>query len=570
MPKSHRAPRRNSWQTPRLAEKQERSCFIISASAADPALVEFIAQGLRVCQPAAVGGRSTIEQELLTQPLRAELAQAVASLRPGDAIGPGDAVLVHCRGAALDTPSGSVGLVCALGSAGNERLPAPLTAEALKLHSQHLAIMAKQQAGKVVAEMGLTAHAESVQTRPAHRDAARGRVDQLIGAAVLPAVPDPAPLLSLLPAGIVVKLGPSGRAEEITRRIFAMSDRHNPPPRDGCYEVTIGMADRTRIAALVTWKPHKGPTPYPEIRGAVEHRLPAAVAQPRSTAVAPPYREVLLGGACVPHAFNPHDRAWMETLCDLAFTPHERGDAAARTSERLRAHGLDTVGWYQPYHEYAEQAWGIYIDARALDDLSCSISVALAASEYGCQDDRLAAILAFMLVYQHQLFHARVEAILSWSELQALRPKYRPYAAKVQVFVTGTDGALEEALANYWASTWVDAEIAAGQKLGRYSMAGARGIRGVIDVHLDLAPTGHRRWREASDIFKVLATQMVQARPTLGRFRMALPLDRLLLETVPFEFVEVLDLPLRFVDSGTISSALTSIPIDAPVDAQRT
>lgn len=553
----HPLRRRDSWQEYRIDQRQAPSCFVVCAPASDPALVELIATGLHVPIPRPVSAATAVDQALLAlaQPLLAELTKAVSCSGGFAGKNVGGCVLVFCHAAAVDHPAASVGLVCSLTETNPSWLPESARERARELLAQHRARVARSRACEVLTEIDLAGSrpdACAVRDSEGHSEPATVACNP-----PEPSRPDVASLLSVLLPGVVARVSDGNWLDGIGARISKIHDRQHPPPRDGLYQAVVALANPAEPAALVSWVPHRGTTPYSEVRGAVLHRVPAAFARPRSSALSNQAADLSRPGAFVLHAFEQHDSAWDEAFADFELATVDRPDVIKKVHEKLERCGLDAIGWYQPHHEYTADTWGIYIDAAGVDELACSISAGLSESQYG-RDDKLAALLAFMMVFQHQHFHAKVESVLTWLELQALRPKYRPYLQKVVAQVVHTDDALEEALATYWAWTWVLAETAANQTRGRHCQEGTHAIRSVAEKHFDRAPSGQRRWREGTswDLWSALATQMVTARVKVSFQAIPLPLEQLLRQPLQFECAEFKDVPCRFVGSGRVSSAL--------------
>lgn len=554
----HPLRRRDSWQEYRIDQRQAPSCFVVCAPASDPALVELIASGLHVPVPRRVSAATAVDQALLAlaQPLMAELTKAVSCSGGFAGKNVGESVLVFCHAVAVDHPAASVGLVCSLTEANPSWLPESARERARELLAQHRARVARSRACEVLNEIDLAGSrpdACAVKDSEGHSEAATVACNP-----PEPIRPDVASLLSVLLPGVVARVSDGNWLDGIGARISKIHDKQHPPPRDGLYQAVVALANPAEPAALVSWMPHRGTTPYSEVRGAVLHRVPAAFAQPRVGGLSTQAADLSRIGAFVLHVLDPQDASWEEAFADVELDLVDRADAVKKARGKLKRRGLDAIGWYQPHHEYTADTWGIYVDAAGLEELACSISEGLRASEFGWSDDGLAARLAFMLVFQHQHFHARVEAVLTWLEVQTLRPKYRPYLQRVFSQAGQTDNALEEALATYWAWTWIAAETSANQTKGRYSREGALAIRNVVEEHLEQAPLGQRRWREgaSNELWSALATQMVQARAKLGARAIPLPLEQLLRDPLPFECAEFKDVPFRFVGSGRISLAL--------------
>jgi hypothetical protein len=223
-------------------------------------------------------------------------------------------------------------------------------------------------------------------------------------------------------------------AAAITASGWAMS-------RDGTY---VGLAPipmgKERIA-LVTWSPSTCATSYPEVRWAVQRRLPRALLKPRLIQSSrpefgealQPWDEGVIGSQAVEEAdpFGIPDNLHLDDTDSRRRVDEVRRD--------LKAHGFEAIAWFQSYHVWNEETWGIYVDAPKLDALALSFLDDFRSRGIGgSQTD--AARLAFGLIYAHELFHARVEAALSWMEINAEQPRYLRYKRRVYETLRETSG----------------------------------------------------------------------------------------------------------------------------------
>ena len=143
----------------------------------------------------------------------------------------------------------------------------------------------------------------------------------------------------------------------------------------------------------------------------------------------------------------------LDALDDLQLDQSDFRNRVDDVRHDTKAYGFEAIAWFQPYHVWTEETWGIYFDARKLDDLALSfLDDFKSARVHGSHS--LAAPLAFGLTYAHELFHARVEAALSWLEINALQPRHLRYKQRVYDALRETPDWLEEALANWSAWDW--------------------------------------------------------------------------------------------------------------------
>ena len=254
---------------------------------------------------------------------------------------------------------------------------------------------------------------------------------------------------------------------------------------------------------------------------------------------------------------GPDDLA--QVLADLSFNQPDADARRERLQGDLKESGFEAIAWYQSHHVWADEIWGIYIDAAKLDDFAHSIFEELKFGR-GYVPFQLAAFLGFGLILEHELFHARVDAAASWLELTALKPRYRRYGSQVYDALRGTSDWFEEALANWSSWAWFKSEPVQ-QHLGGVRRGASDQLRRAVENTLDLSPPGYSDWRKGRDrsTWRVLATQLAQGRPMLRPPSVGLPLDNLLADPLPYDF-RTSDVPIRFVGRGIIADRLLSHP----------
>lgn len=560
------------WQPIRVEQVGGADCFAIDVAADDSDVGPFIASGhVDVARTDArpSGKNAPKLLELLgASSLDWRLAEALRTSGAFKANPDKDSLQVHCR-QAIALPGGRrIGLLCSLTQAPDaaQPLPADQMAAVQQAVALHQAMVARHTMDAVRIK---AAEAERLaQLSPDQRAALENVQARLPSPEPPPPVLNLTPLVADFPPGLVVNVtsdDPDVVERAAQRAIQQTPDDRNPPPRDGWFQVTVATANPKRLSAFLTWLPHRGLSSYPEVRAAAERRLPRAFLKPRLSGVRPPNID---GGVLdtaaddmVSVRFDPSGLDGLEDE-DFSFWIDDPRDVERATKKRLREHGFEAIAWYQPHHAYTEESWGIYIDAPKLDQLACSIAQDLLAGGLRRGRNALAAKLALMLVYRHELFHAKVEAALTWLELQALQPKFIAYQAKVYAPLKGTDGHLEEALANWAAWVWINLDGAMQQLTGQRTADELQLIERTIKTHLDAAPPGYRRWAEGrqTEIWRTLATQMAQGRPQLANPGIGLPIEPMLRENLPFDFSERLDVPCRFVGDGCIAASLLSAP----------
>ncbi|WP_140628362.1 hypothetical protein [Methylibium rhizosphaerae] len=368
-----------------------------------------------------------------------------------------------------------------------------------------------------------------------------------------------------LPQGLAVRIRTSWAPEVIHKKVeMAIRSGVNPsypPPRDARYRgwVTQGVNSGERIV-LVTWSPYRGLPGYPEVRAASKKCLARAFLQPRQSGLRPDVANshLVADGEVVVTArpFDPREPSWLKRLEEVRqFDFPKKQQAISRACEAFGQVGLASLGWYQPHHCFAEQAWGIYIHAGRLDAVVSAAAEELRQRGLAADADRQAARLVIGLAYERLLFHARVEAVLTWNELHSGQPRFLRYADTVYKPLRGTGECLEDVLAGYWAWTWFSSELILAALAGAISSEQRSAMGRLVEDWLDGSSIGQARWREGRgrEIWRLLATQAIQGRRVPAPTGGALPIESTLRDALPFDF-QPTDVPLHIVGQGVVAT----------------
>ena len=342
------------------------------------------------------------------------------------------------------------------------------------------------------------------------------------------------------------------------------------PSRDGSYAGIPAIRIRGKTFAVVTWEPHLGLPSYPEIRWAVQRRLPRSLRTPR---VMQPNRPEFDSGlrsmeettSVLGVTTDASDL--FEALDGLHLDDRDFRDRVDNVRKDAKDQGFEAIAWFQPYHVWTEETWGIYIDARKLDDFALSLLDDFRVQRVGGSWS-LAALLAFGLTYAHEMFHARVEAALSWLEINAQQPRHLRYKERVYQALRETPDWLEEALANWSAWNWFKAPGI--QSVVARMASNAEGLERVVEASLDLAPPGYQEWRlgHQPGTWRTFANQLSTGNPKIATIGIGLPLESTLTGPLPYDF-QPGDIPLRFVGPGDIADRLQSHPATFNVPPRR-
>jgi len=573
---SSRPLRLQSWIPPSFAWTTAPDVFCIDVPLSDPDVVEFISTGER---EVTVSGTKKIAMLVAAaigkETLRGQLEEAVwasAKLKPtGSCIKAGTKVVAHCHGVFL-LPDGKT--LCVL--VGRSKPVAPDAWISPSLKDGADALLLEHQAKIADFEEGIRRKKqanEELKERYRSDENFGAWGDAMVAIEELHHRPTVTvePLLTSLPRAAKFSQPTSGDTERLARAAMAAIAASGwPPSRDGNYASILPGAAGRRAQGLVSWVPHTGLPSYPEVRWAVQRRLPAALRKPRSeqmgnskfdTGTQPVEDSVQVQG------FDPTTNDLKDALDDLQL---DQGDFRNRVDDvrkEAKGQGFEAIAWFQPYHVWTEETWGIYFDARKLDDLALSfLDDFKSARVHGSHS--LAALLAFGLTYAHELFHARVEAALSWAEINAQQLRHLRYKERVYQALRETPDWLEEALANWSAWDWFKAPGI--QSVVARMASNAEGLDRVVEASLDLAPPGYQEWRlgHQPGTWRTFANQLSTGNPKSNPAGIGLPLESALTGPLPYDFRPA-DIPLRFVGPGVIADRLQTHPATFNVPPRR-
>lgn len=371
-----------------------------------------------------------------------------------------------------------------------------------------------------------------------------------------PQLPPASLLAHLLPRGVLVQAHTKDSiVQQRARR--ALSSCELTGSRDGTYTGLLPGRLHAGALGLVTWQPYEGPTSYPEIRASLNKRLPSAFLTPRQTDRGRPEAIPLAASASEPIA-NLSVEELERALADLRLNDVD-SESAERFKDNQAKHGFEAIAWYQSHHMWSDDTWGIYFDSAKLDLVAQSTSASLRTGGHFAPH-QFAALLAFGLVLEHEMFHARVDAAASWLEITTLRPRYRKYQSNVYQTAAGTSDWFEEAIANWCSWDWYKSD-AVQDICSKMYRGSTQQLDRVVELSLDLSPPGYRDWRTAAKLapWRILSSQLSSARALSVNTNFPLPLDGVLKGPFPFD-LRTEDVPIRFVGEGTIAHRLLSHP----------
>ena len=559
--------RLQSWIPPSFAWTTAPDVFFIDVPLGDPDIVEFMSTG--VCEIDFLGTKKTAQLMALLldeKSLRRQLREAVlvsAKLKPTDSrIYSETKVVAHCHGVFLLPDCKTLCVVV-----GRSKPVSPDTWISASLKAEADALLAEQQAKVAEFEKNIEIKKQANDTlkeryKSVENFGAWGEATIAIEELHHRPIVTVEPLLASLPRAAKFPQPKSADPEKLARAaIAAIAASGWPPSRDSNYSGILPGAAGRRSQGLVSWEPHTGLPSYPEVRWAVQKRLPAALRNPRIEQLGKPKFDTgtqPVQDSVQIHGFDPVSNDLKDVLDELQLDQSDYRNRVDDVRKDVKSQGFEAIAWFQPYHVWTEETWGIYFDARKLDDLALSfLDDFKSARVHGSHS--LAALLAFGLTYAHEMFHARVEAALSWAEINAQQPRQLRYMERVYHALRETPDWLEEALANWSAWNWFKAPGI--QSVVARMASNAEGLERVVEASLDLAPPGYQEWRlgHQPGTWRTFANQLSTGNPKITTAGIGLPLESSLTGPLPYDFQSG-DIPLRFVGPGVIADRLQSHP----------
>jgi len=567
-----RAIRLESWIPPSFAWTTEPEVFCIEVPINDSDLVEFVAMGVLDCSPshsskhksAAISTAALIALTNGRKSLCGQLGEAVwdrARLKPRVSwVKAGTKVVAHCYG--VFVLPGDKSLCVLVGrdppASANRWISEALKATADTLLAEHQDTMAAIDEEEAREKESWDALCERDPRMKDFCWRPQARFPPSLTAELL---------LPLLPRAVTFQFPASAKPDTIVVSALAQIAASNlAPSRAGTYSGICCGPFGKRGTAVVTWVPHTGLPSYPEVRWAVQKGLPATLRNPRVDTTARP-EPVALSDDKILVGFEPDATDLKNVFEDLTLDDSDFRSRVDDSKKASETEGFEAIAWFQPYHVWTEATWGIYFDARKLDDFALSLLDDFRARRVqGSQS--LAALLAFSLTYAHELFHARVEAVQSWHELNSRQPRHLRYKKNVYDALRQTPEWLEEALANWSAWEWFGSQEA--QALLATMSPDLERLEWVVEAALDLSPPGYRDWRLGREnvSWRTFTNQLSTGNPKGSSRRISLPLEGAVKGPLPFEFLQS-DIPLRFVGKGNIADRLQSHPATFNVPGRR-
>jgi hypothetical protein len=383
-----------------------------------------------------------------------------------------------------------------------------------------------------------------------------------------PEVPEPvlAALLDLQPPSVELPVAiwvpsPPKRPANLAAIREAIQTSRLRASRDGHYAAISATNNAGDQGAVIVWQPASDLPSFPELRAAAARTLPSAFQKPRNTHLEPPQIDVPVANESITPAdlsdiTNDINKDDVPALADWTFVPTP--ERAARGRDHMKRGGIEALGWYQPFHSWSDETWGIYLHTDRIHDFASALHEDLKRQRSG-HPQALAAFLAVALVYYHECFHAKLEAAATLLEVQARGGRFRRYARQVYSACAGQPCWLEEALANWWTLDALKHRLTNWEEQGLVRSRAA--VQRVLEGFLDFSPPGYSDWRQGDDpsTWRVLASEMVSGRPGGAVHGLPLPAENLLSGTPGFDWLPE-DVPTRFVGDGVFADRFFSAP----------
>jgi len=570
--------RLQSWIPPDFAWTISPDVFCIQVPARDPDVIEFISKGTH--EVTVSGTQSTVKmttfllgKEFLCGQLFAA-AWVPTKLKPiGPRIKSGTNVTAHCHGVFLLPDNNNLCIVVGRSKPvdSSSWISAAVKTKADALYREHQAKVAEFNENIEHKKQENEARKQRLQSDPNFGSWGGDEMIAMEEHHQRPVV-TAEPLLQSLPRAVTFNVQISSAHAKVERMAkAAIAGSGWLPSRDGTYTGIRVSSIGRNAQAIVTCEPHLGPPSYPEVRWAAQRRLPSAFASPRSEVPGRPEFEHQVqstGDSAQVELGSPGAWDFAEAFDGMEIFPFDFQERVKESRKDRKTHGFEAIAWYQPYHVWTEETWGIYFDAKKLDDLACSFIDDFRTNRVHGGSHSLAALLAFGLVYAHELFHAKVEATLSWQEINALQTRHRRYNKNVYQALRETPEWLEEALANWSAWDWYKSP-GIQTVISRMSSNGS-GLDRVVEASLDLSPPGYQEWRlgHQPGTWRTFANQLSTGKPKIAAPGIGLPIESVLTGPMPYDFLAS-DIPVRFAGNGIIADRLQSHPATFNVPQRR-
>jgi hypothetical protein len=384
--------------------------------------------------------------------------------------------------------------------------------------------------------------------------------EPLIGEPTFASIMDHRDFPLMLPNGLWIS-GEDGRIpydKDVNAAIEATKVR---APRDGVYQVFTAKDANGGVGALVTWEPAGTNVSFPEVRFAAHKMLPRAFNKPLRCEVTPPdYSNIkaddpniILADLTKITALNRHD---FLQISDLKFVQEQ--NVTDSVHESIKNASFEAFGWYQAFHVYSEEKWGIYLHSKRIQKLGTVLYEDLHKVKSGILP-AFAQLIAVLLVYYHEIFHARVEAAASYLEVMSQNSRYNRYNKNVYFKHKFTSLWLEEALANWYALDLIKSKFHDWAGFG-FNLGGNELIR-VIESYLDMSPEGYCRWRQGDDplVWRLFASEIARGKQGSNPCGKLIPIESILLDDGVFDW-RFIDVPVHFIGSSPIADLCFSTP----------
>jgi len=341
--------------------------------------------------------------------------------------------------------------------------------------------------------------------------------------------------------------------------IEAQLERRNAPLAvDGCYSaVLLQHESGLGYGLIVRYTSRQTTTP-------VQNWLQAAL-----TDVPHAFRSPLLATAQPPSGLTADALVPVELSNVLAAGNGAEGNdpldvVNARTQEVVRRAGAEALGWYQSFHAWDEDHWGIYLHTARLVDVTRLLFERLSeAGRPASLEDAFEVIVR--LIWEHEFFHARLDFFSLERELLGERALALPYTENVYSKTQGTRGALEEALANYAAREAVVELLEGWKSRGRWDERTVRAALQFIDEFFEQSPPGYSDWQQGADplIWRRLVSQVLGGQIEPERL---LPFEDLLRKAAATTLLRPGDVPLWMTDDHPLAERLLQVPTRREVE----
>ena len=268
---------------------------------------------------------------------------------------------------------------------------------------------------------------------------------------------------------------------------------------------------------LVRYQPRGAQARYPELLEKAKELLPKAF---RKTLISVPplprkSQRPLVSAIDLDLSSDLGELDYPELAQTDFFDSARRANRRKTVLRRVAQSGTDALACYGSHHEFEPGSWGIVLDDLCVGTVAGELTERLRPIG-GSFLEAMKVVL--WLVWEHEFFHARLDAFCTLQEVASMRPGYRRYLRKVYKPNHCSPECLEEALANFVAREAVSERLHSLLGTGAWTMELVNETMAFVDDFFAGSPPGYSDWAKGADPdnWRRLAAEVLSGKPTQG------------------------------------------------------